>query len=593
MTPKEVVDTISRRFRGGRERLFIIHGNTNDLYPVVKVDGADELFQLPQFLYRSFTPNTEAKTRTVWLQFALDSGLKVMNSEASSGEVRIAKLRASKADDTFFVSKPIDFFRIVSEMSTRLEKIGDDKNPEEKPIPFRVVATDAHLMVPDAQTALMRPEDRELLVLLKRFASDPLFDHPRSFSLIILVTDSLSGIHRELREVAVTLEVSRPSEKEMGEYVPRAVKRNDVMVAAGDETRLGKLAVGLSRRQVENVLAETREAKEPLSAAVLDGRRKELIGRDYGDFLEFFEPDWTLDDVGGSREAVKELHDLVDAFRRADRDIPSGIILPGQNGIGKTFLAKAFLGTARVTGVLLRPFQDSALGSSERNWEKIAIALRSAGQIAVLVDEADAQMGQRTGANVHEVSKRVFAMQMQLMGDPVFRGKILWILMTCRPDKLAPDVKRPGRCERVIPLFPITNAKDAAALVGAQAKLLTRKDGYQFAPEVLSFTELFTACVGKTGAQVERLLRRAKKCAAGAMVTPDHVQQVLSAEKAFDVEPAAYELQRLLGMIEAIETENEDLIPDFYREQITSGGRYGNVETAKERIDELRAQLDQ
>lgn len=583
------VDTITSRYRGGRDRLFILHGNTNDLFPLPISGTDDELLSLPDYLYRAIS-GTKDNNR-IWLHHSLGYDTRSIGDEKTQGFVRLEKLAKGSSGKIQIPGAPINFFRLLDALCLRREKPANEKT-EGALVPLRVIVTDAHLVIPEAQTVFMRPEDRELLVLLRRFASEPRYD--ATDMLLILITDALSGIHHELRECAVTVEIPRPDEQVIGAHLERVTSGKNV-IEPDKLAPMKRLAVGLTVRQVQNVVAEHIATKLQLTPTILTNRRRELIGRDYGDFLEFFDPTWTLDDVGGSVEAVAEMRWLAQALKDGRRDVPTGISLTGQNGIGKTFIVKGFLGTAGITGVFLKSFLDSLLGAAERNWEKIATALRSAGQIAVAIDEADSQMGQRTGPNIHEVSKKVFAAQMQLMGDPEFRGRIFWILMTCRPDKLAPDVKRPGRCERMIPLFPVTTNQDAVAILTAQVNLRRKKDGYIFTPDlqetaVGELLEITTLLIGKTGAQIEKLLHRANRASKRQPISRELLLCQLQADQEFQAEPAAYELQRLIAMVEAVETENVDLIPPFYRQQLA--GKYGGVEQAKRRIQELRYLVD-
>lgn len=594
MTPKEMMDFVARRYQGGRERLFIVHGNVGDLMPLAQADGTEKLYGLPDYFWRSSVDDPKATDRRIFVHYALRFGPRWMNGAQSGAEARIARLMGTEGEQKLlFSKKPLDFLGLIEEVCRRKEKVGDAKDAPERVIPLRVVATDAHLIVPDATPAMMRPEDRDLLVLLKRFATDPAYDETNT--IIVLVTDVLSGIHRELREVAVTIELTRPSEKEMAEYLPRAIVRTGVSVLMADETRLPRLATGLSRRQVENVLAETRAAGDALSADTLARRRKELTSRDYSDLLEFYESTWKLDDVGASRLAVSRIWKFVERLRAGSRKLPAGIILAGQNGIGKTFIGKALFGSAGITCVLMKSLQDSPLGASERNWEKVATALKSGGQIGVLVDEAHNVLGQTAGPNVHEVSKKLFSAQMQIIGDPELCGKIFWVLMTSRPDKLSPDVKRPGRCNVVIPLFPLITIDDVRDILRAQIGLLTRKGEYKLAPEFLSgeyakdevYLKRF---IGRTGGQIEDMFKKADEYADGAVVTREHLERVFAAEVLWDAEPEAYEMQRLIGIAEAVETKNAELVPEYYRDEVQK--KYGSLDKVKERIEELRHRLD-
>ncbi|MFA4845702.1 MAG: ATP-binding protein [Patescibacteria group bacterium] len=582
------IDTIKERYSGGRDRLFILHGNTGDLFPHRPKDGSEdkiEILTLPDFLYRRFTVASAAKYK-IWTHYSLGFGIRWINPEAD-GLNRFEGVLTAEEKSLLYSQRPLDIMRAVERASTR-----PDKSMSGARFPLRIILTEGHLVIPNAPVQFMRPEDRELLVLLKRFAAEPAYDP--SDTMIILVTDALSGIHRELCEVAVTIEIPRPSETEIGKYLDSATQRHALLPTTVDSKKLVSLAVGLTHRQIEGIAAECKIGGHELGPDLLRLRRKELIRRDFGDFLEIFEPQWTLDDVGGSTEAVTELRKLAQELKDMKRGLPSGIIIVGQNGIGKTFLAKALLGTAGITGASLLPFKDPMLGVTERNWAKIAMALRSSNQIGVIVDEADAQMGQRTGPNVHEVSKAIFASQMELMGDPAYRGRIFWILMTCRPDKLAPDVKRPGRADRVIPLFPIATIEDAMAIIRAQMALLTRKGECAFVPDLdkrLGRLEgadnLLIPFVGKTGAQVEKLFLRAGRLA--NTIDAVAVKQVLDLEAGFRAEPEAHRLQRLLGISEAIETENTDLIPPMYQKIVID---MGGVSALKSEIEVLRARVD-
>ena len=71
----------------------------------------------------------------------------------------------------------------------------------------------------------------------------------------------------------------------------------------------------------------------------------------------------------------------------------------------------------------------------------------------MIVDEADAQLGDRSSSGDSGVGNRVFAQIAQFMGNTELRGKVIWFLLTCRPDLLPVDLKRQGRAEEHIALF--------------------------------------------------------------------------------------------------------------------------------------------
>ncbi len=71
----------------------------------------------------------------------------------------------------------------------------------------------------------------------------------------------------------------------------------------------------------------------------------------------------------------------------------------------------------------------------------------------MIIDEADAALGNRQADGDSGTSARVFSMIASQMGNTRYRGKIIWMLLTSRPDLLPIDLKRQGRAEVHIPLF--------------------------------------------------------------------------------------------------------------------------------------------
>jgi len=101
------------------------------------------------------------------------------------------------------------------------------------------------------------------------------------------------------------------------------------------------------------------------------------------------------------------------------------------------------------------------------------------------VDEADAQLGNRSSSGDSGVGNRVFAQIAQFMGNTELRGKVIWFLLTCRPDLLPVDLKRQGRAEEHIALFHPDTDEERLAMLRAMQK----KTGTQVAsPDVERFS---------------------------------------------------------------------------------------------------------
>ena len=132
---------------------------------------------------------------------------------------------------------------------------------------------------------------------------------------------------------------------------------------------------------------------------------------------------------------------------------PMGYLVCGPVGTGKTFLAECYAGSIGIPCVVLRNFRSKYVGETEGNLEQVLAVLRSLGPVVVIVDEADAALGNRQAAGDSGTSARVFSMIASQMGDTRYRGQIIWMLLTSRPDLLPIDLKRQGRAEVHIPLF--------------------------------------------------------------------------------------------------------------------------------------------
>src|SRR5205823_4018759 len=93
------------------------------------------------------------------------------------------------------------------------------------------------------------------------------------------------------------------------------------------------------------------------------------------------------------------------------------------------------------------------------NLERILSVIQAIGQTIVIIDEGDRAFGnQGDGDGDGGTSSRVIGRIKEFMSDTENRGRVLFILMTNRPDKLDVDIKRAGRLDRKIPfLYPQTS----------------------------------------------------------------------------------------------------------------------------------------
>src|SRR5208282_3898318 len=151
--------------------------------------------------------------------------------------------------------------------------------------------------------------------------------------------------------------------------------------------------------------------------------------------------------------------------------LPMGYLICGPVGTGKTYMVECLAGEAGVPVVKIKNFRDKWVGSSEGNLEKIFRLLQALSRCFVFIDEADQALGRRgSGDNDSGLSGRIYSMIAAEMSRSDNRGKIIWVLASGRPDLIEVDLKRPGRVDVKIPIFPASTHADGFELLRALCK---------------------------------------------------------------------------------------------------------------------------
>jgi len=206
--------------------------------------------------------------------------------------------------------------------------------------------------------------------------------------------------------------------------------------------------------------------------------------------IEFIESKRTLDDIYGQEKVKSWLRQDIALWKSNDvQALPKGYLLCGPVGTGKTFMVECLAGEADVPIVKLKNFRDKWVGSTEGNLEKIFRLLQALGRCYVFIDEADQAIGRRESASGDSgISGRIYSMLAEEMGSSSNRGKLIWILASSRPDLIEVDLKRPGRIDVKIPLFPTTDTRESFELIRvlcARRQLTLGEDDYNAVAEAL------------------------------------------------------------------------------------------------------------
>jgi SpoVK/Ycf46/Vps4 family AAA+-type ATPase len=206
------------------------------------------------------------------------------------------------------------------------------------------------------------------------------------------------------------------------------------------------------------------------------------------------------------------------------------------------------------------------------------------GPVMVIIDEADAALGDRDTVGDSGTSSRVFGMIATQMGDTRYRGKILWMLLTARPDLLPIDIKRQGRAEVHIPLFYPTEDDELRKMFVVLARKLGTTIREEDVPPVPAEHKGLLS-----GADIEGIVSRAwrRSLLSGATgVTPAALAEVI-AQFLPSTQGMEKELQEAAAIIEC--TDREFLPAGIAADVERAGGR-GAVQQRLTALKELVAQ---
>src|SRR5690242_17786263 len=227
-------------------------------------------------------------------------------------------------------------------------------------------------------------------------------------------------------------------------------------------------------------------------------------------------PDTTFDSVAGADEAKADLREEVDFLRQPKKyhelgaHIPRGVLLVGLPGTGKTLLARAVAGEARVPFFSLSgsEFVEMFVGVGASRVRDLFEQAKTAAPAIVFIDELDA-VGRRRGAGLGQVNdEREQTLNQLLVEMDGFddRHEVIVLAATNRPDVLDPALLRPGRFDRRVEVaLPDRRGREGIL------RIHTR--GLPLAPDV-DLEALARATAGLSGADLANLCNEATLVAA-------------------------------------------------------------------------------
>jgi transitional endoplasmic reticulum ATPase len=588
-------DEIRRRFLRGEASQFVLYGNVHDLIlddPDGSADkrSADErLLALPEFVSKVL----------------LDKKNLVALYNVSTG-VRFVKGKAPAGFENLLLEKePAKILPLLERLLITQQGVA-------------LVVEYAETVTPAGETSFSTVDDRAAVVTLQRWSTLPALD--KNDSIVLLLVENLSELHPKLvanpRVATVQVPIPDaearrallkhirsdlpPDELEIMTEVTAGLKSIQIQgilaphdVGTDDEAertrfitellgggpaalerahRLAQITKGMPKQEIRRLIAPegpaTPNSDGDARAEVLRliaARKREIIERECYSLIEFVEPKHGFDVVGGMDEVKKDLSLIARNIREGRRArAPMGLLFVGPMGTGKTFVAEAFAKESGLTAIKFKNFRSKWVGATEGNLERILQVVQAIGQVMVIIDEADRAFGNQ-GEDDGGTSSRVIARIKEFMSDTANRGRVLFVLMTNRPDKIDIDLKRAGRLDRKIPFFYPQTLADVETIVRAQLK--KNKVAHE-----LSFPEHNSALkpiIGMSNADIEAVVLLASDYASQRAEIAGQKEVPVSAD---DLNRAAHdylpprdtEMLEFMELLAVFEASNRRMLPQKY-----------------------------
>ncbi len=443
---------------------FILYGNIYDRF-LFKADSETVHGSLVDFLKRVLMPQFD-----VIFNYDLGNGLRVERGGERLKEwppIQVApELPKAPRPAAELLTRYLRYCANLGRMNRGRVSVG-------------VIVESSHLVSP-AVPGVLNYDLNALALLFREWASEELLGgHPVATCLL---TENLNDLHPIVVQNprVARIKIPLPTVDDLSNAIDLVGSSYPTALSGYRDSsrRLAKGLTGITINGLDRLLRLKEYKKETLSDADLAGQKRLLVEEECQGLIEFIEPKRTLDDLFGQEKLKECFRQDLALWRSGDlRGLPMGYLICGPVGTGKTFLVECLAGEAGVPVVKIKNFRDRWVGSTEGNLEKIFRLLQALDRCYVFVDEADQALGKRDSAGQDAgLSGRIYSMMAAEMTEN--RGRLIWVLASSRPDLIEVDLKRPGRVDLKVPIFPTSSAEEGYQLL----RTLATRYGLGLAP---------------------------------------------------------------------------------------------------------------
>lgn len=486
------LDAVSAAYSDRGKNVVVVSGNTHDLFFSPKVGEKGSFLPIEQSMFQEW----REKFHVIRLDISTgigfyneDADMKAMQkalalSEASQEGTKSPDLRALLRETRH---SPLPALVALSDI---LEAVHRARSTQPSVKKVLTVIQLAGSLFPQGDFDRLGELDRQRLVTFLNLIESPWFK--KSGHLIVLVADTKSEINRRIVGLpsVAAVEIDLPNQEErrryIGSFQEGPVKSPVTFEKDKNADWFATETTGLRLTNLQDIMEASSRTGKAITGKQVLSVINESIEILLGGVVRVKRPGHTFEDVVGYQSTCDTLRRVMARCEKPETAV-SGVLIVGPNGTGKTYLMEAAAAESGRVVIELVGLRGSYFGETDAFFEKFWLVIRTFGKIGIFVDEAATAFGSVHRSDTHETEKRLAGNIIKLMGDPTMKSKVVWFLMTSRPDELDPDIK--SRCPIQIPVFDLEGDERTEFLT----KLLERKklpvpQGEELA-EVLKLTE--------------------------------------------------------------------------------------------------------
>jgi hypothetical protein len=544
------METLARKINSGQSKSLVLTGNVPDWF---FSERRNEFVPLLDFLLENWGSDELKKCFSV-VYYQLSNPIRFLNeadiplikdawvqlnNKKSLNEMKIEKLaRPYSSEDYEAISEQFDFafnqaignptfaLQFLRQLCFASRLYVEGKHVFNKNL--IVIIDRADLVIPNGSPERVSENERFKVDICFDWLSNPGF--VKGSDAVILITESLSLISERIARLPslIEVEVSSPTQEQRLQCIEwfnqQAGDKKPKLWSTPEE--LAASTAGLSIQALLQMLKEASYVGDTINYGTVNKKidafvKSQLLGDDGQPIAEFKRPEHNLDGVVGSRKSKKfDREYLIPRLRLPGKQCLPGIAFSGAIGGGKSFRAEAVASESGIPILIISGAISKWLGQSDLNLNRIIRFASSFHKIIIMIDEADAQFS-GVGADVHEAMRRYSGKILSIMADPIYKGKIIWFLMTARIHLLPEDMLRPGRIDLVIPIFDPDDEDRADFLKWALKPVFELEGNTEF------FDQLMTRTKGYYAAAYSSLMSDLKSLAALRGKTQLSQQEIL------------------------------------------------------------------